>query len=249
MNLFQNFKPKKSLSQNFLIDNNIVNKIIKAAAIMPEDTVLEIGPGFGALTKVLLQTGARVIAIEKDKTLAKRFNYIEADFLEFDLNTLPKGKLKVVSNLPYGTATPIMGKLLTSTLFSTLTLMLQKEVAKRCLSKPNSKDYSAFTLFINFFSTPKYLFEISENCFYPKPKVKSACLNFILKKPPFEENQEQFFSLIKRAFCHRRKMLTTSLKDLGNIRETLKALNIPETARPENLSLEEFMALHQKLLH
>ena len=156
--------PKKALSQNVLIDGNIIRKIVQTANVQPQDTVLEIGPGPGSLTEALLDAGANVIAVEKDQTLAKaleRFNQgslkvFEQDILEFSFSDhLPKEnskKTKVIANLPYHLTTPILVFLIQENhYFSSLTLMVQEEVARRFTAKPGTKDYSSFTLFLNFF--------------------------------------------------------------------------------------------------
>jgi len=237
---------KKSLSQNFLIDGNILDKIVKAAEIKKDDLVYEIGPGPGALTEKLLEAKAKVIAIEMDRTLAraldrgqKNLTVIEADCLKFDWKNIPK-KAKVVANLPYKITTPILATLLPLyNKISTITVMVQREVALRFIAKKNTKDYSSFTIFLQFFADAEYCFTISPNCFYPKPKVDSALVKLTLKKPPNLDHPEKFFQFVRTAFQKRRKMLRASLKkDYPN-------LNLApfETARPEQLSLQDFLSL------
>ncbi len=247
-------EPKKSLSQNFLIDKNIIKKIAAAAAVSEKDTILEIGAGPGALTEELLALKAQVVAVEKDRTYAEhllRFpglKVFEGDIRDFSLDSL-KGdkKAKVVANLPYHLTSPILGLLLPRVdLFSTLTLMVQKEVALRMLAKPNTPDYSALTVFINFYTTPHYDFTVSRNCFYPAPKVDSSVVTLNLKESVQNFATLDFFAFVKTAFQQKRKMLRGSLKSYApskEIEDSLKACGTLPTARPEDLDLEKWIAL------
>ncbi len=254
---------KKNLSQNFLIDGNIISKIVATADITSEDLVIEIGPGPGALTESLLKTGAKVIAIEKDPALAKaliRFQttqghleVFEQDFLTFPLEQLLSERLrqgnraKIVSNLPYHLTTPIIANLVPlHHLISSLTLMVQKEVADRFVAKKNSSDYSSFTVFLNYFTVPKYCFTIEPTCFYPKPKVRSAVVRLSLI-PPLRPVSADFFQMTRAAFQKRRKMLRSSLKDLygcEKIEEALINIGLSKEARPQELLLEEFIEVY-----
>lgn len=258
---------KKSLSQNFLIDGNILRKIILNADIQSDDLVLEIGPGPGALTQMLLEAKATVIAVEKDTAFAKSLTRLqtpkhtlevfEDDILQFPLEAEIKKRLtagkkaKVVANLPYHLTTPILAKILPlSTLFSTLTIMVQDEVARRFVGKPGSSDYSSFTVFLNFYSRPEYSFFVSKHCFYPQPKVNSAIVKLNLTTPPAVDSEENFFKLTRRSFEHRRKMLRSSLKPLYRPESVMKALaelGLNPEARPEVLSLQDFLNLYSKL--
>lgn len=254
--------PKKGLSQNFLVDGNIIRKIVETAHLQPDDLVLEIGPGPGALTEALLETGANIIAVEKDRTLAQALERLKSpekhlevfcqDILEFDFTTLKerlqKGKkAKVIANLPYHLTTPILVELVKHRdVFSSLVLMVQEEVARRFIAKPGTSDYSSLTVFLNFFSNPRYAFQVSRNCFYPKPKVESAVVVLDLKKPPNVSSEEKFFELTRTAFNKRRKMLRSSLRELYSPDAVAAALtNIGQNpkARPEELSLNNFLAL------
>lgn len=258
--------PKKSLSQNFLIDGNIIRKIVKAADVVPGDIVLEIGPGPGSLTENLLDAKAHVIAVEKDAVLAealkrlqsdsRKLDVFQADILEFPLDEIcaklaPGKKLKVIANLPYNITTPILAKLITKHhLFSSLTLMVQDEVARRFTAKPGTSDYSSFTIFLNFFSNPFYSFGVSKNCFFPVPRVESAIVHLKLKSPEKEIDQDAFFKTTRTAFEQRRKMLRVSLKELYSseaVTASLEALHFNPLSRPEELSLEQFIALFEKL--
>lgn len=258
-------KAKKSLSQNFLIDGNILRKIIKTSAIETEDLILEIGPGPGALTQMLLETDARVIAVEKDHLFAhslerlKKGNQLEvfeADILKFPIESnlkerlAPGEKAKVVANLPYHLTTPILAKLLPANDYiSSLVIMVQEEVARRFVAQPNTPEYSSFTVFLNFYAHVSYGFFVSRNCFSPSPKVDSAVVCLKLHPPPNIE-EAKFFSMTRRAFEHRRKMLRASLKPLYHPDQTTQALNslgIDAQARPEVLSLNDFINLYRKL--
>lgn len=260
-------KPKKGLSQNFLIDGNIIRKIIKEAKIQKDSLILEIGPGPGALTQALLEEKASVIAIEKDQNLAvalerlqtpdKRLQIFSEDFLEFNLEEklapfIQEGKkITVVANLPYNITTPILIKLLPARkFFSSIFVMVQEEVAQRFVAVPKTKEYSSFTIFIRFFAIPAYLFFVSKNCFFPAPKVDSAVLELKLHKPPSVENQAAFFTMTRTAFEHRRKMLRSSLKDLyapQQITKALEQMGKRAETRPEELFLEEFLHLFSLL--
>lgn len=258
--------PKKALSQNFLIDGNIIRKIVWSANVTSDDVVLEIGPGPGSLTEALLETGAHVIAIEKDRVLAQALERLKSptrkldvfldDILTFPIEQYltenhPGKKIKVIANLPYNITTPIIAKLIPQNhLFSSLTLMVQDEVARRFVGKPNTSDYSSFTVFLNFYSNPKYSFKVSKTCFYPVPRVESAIVTLDLKEHAKVSSVEGFFKMTRESFEHRRKMLRASLKELYSserVTESLVALNMNPLTRPEDLSLDQFIALFEKL--
>lgn len=254
--------PRKALSQNFLIDGNIIRKIVASANVTTGDLVLEIGPGPGSLTEALLEKGAKVIAVEKDPLLAEALKRLQtagrnlevhtADILTFPIEKHVKDqKLKVIANLPYNITTPIIAKLIPQIkYFSSLTLMVQDEVARRFTAKPNTPEYGSFTVFLNFFTNPSYAFGVSKNCFYPVPRVESAIVNLELKKPAEVLNEEFFFKMTRRAFEQRRKMLKVSLKELYGseiVIDALNALHLNPLARPQELSLEQFIQLHYKL--
>jgi 16S rRNA (adenine1518-N6/adenine1519-N6)-dimethyltransferase len=239
---------KKGLSQNFLIDGNIVAKILKEASLRPGDTVLEIGPGPGALTEALVAQGAKVYAVEKDPIFAealKRFKNVEVfakDIRDFELSVIPE-KTKVISNLPYHLTAPILTLLVRRhDLFSTLTVMVQEEVARRMIAKPKTKDYGSLSVFLNFYSQPRYAFKVSRHCFYPQPKVDSAVVALTLEKPP--QDTEGFLSFVRTAFQYRRKMIKTTLGEpIGDI---LKQLGENPKSRPEDLSLDTFLKVFTK---
>jgi 16S rRNA (adenine1518-N6/adenine1519-N6)-dimethyltransferase len=259
--------PKKGLSQNFLIDGNILRKIASTAHVEPGDVVLEVGPGPGSLTEELLGRGAQVIAVEKDPVFANALSRLAPpsgllnihcdDIMTFPVekvlsSLLPEGKkAKVIANLPYHLTTPIIALLVEQRhLFSTLVLMVQEEVARRFVALPKTSAYSSFTVFLNFFSKPHYAFTVNRQCFYPSPKVDSAIVVLELKEPPPVANREAFFKMTRTAFQHRRKMLRSSLKELypsEKIEAVLQEIGKSPLARPEELTLDEFLKLFSLL--
>jgi 16S rRNA (adenine1518-N6/adenine1519-N6)-dimethyltransferase len=254
----QGIHAKKGLSQNFLIDGNIVQKIVDTAEISEGDLVLEIGPGPGALTQALLKRGAIVSAVEMDPNFAQELHRLGeqlevhcGDILEFPLleflQRQPK-KIKVVANLPYHITTPILTRFLPLHQYvESLTIMVQKEFADRMKAEKNTPEYSSFTLFLQFYASATKNFTVSPNCFYPKPKVQSSVVHCKLHPPLLEpEKTESFFQITRTAFGKRRKMLRSSLKDLYTpclIEEALSAIGHSPTARPEELGIEEFIAV------
>jgi 16S rRNA (adenine1518-N6/adenine1519-N6)-dimethyltransferase len=253
--------PKKSLSQNFLIDGNIIRKIVQFAGVQPGDSVLEIGPGPGVLTEELLARGAHVLAIEKDRKFAKaltrlqtpdhHLTVIEGDILEQDISKFLKPKTKLVANLPYQITTPILTEFLPKNeLFESITVMVQKEVSARFLAQPSTSDYSSITVFVQFYSQPEYGFTVQPTCFYPPPRVKSAVVKFHLNDHPPIPSEEAFFAMTRRAFQQRRKMIRSSLKliyDLASIDRGLEKIGKGLHVRPENLSLADFLILSQEI--
>jgi len=258
--------PKKGLSQNFLIDGNIIRKIASTATAARGDVVLEIGPGPGSLTEELLRQGAHVIAVEKDAVLAKALERLREEGRQLDvysedimkfpvrevLTEKAQGKkVKLVANLPYHLTTPIIAALVPmNDLFSSLVVMVQDEVARRFTAVPGTSEYSSFTVFLNFYCKPKYAFQVSKNCFYPIPNVQSAIVVLELKDPPKVSNVDRFFELTRTAFEHRRKMLRGSLKELyesAKVTEALEKLGLNPLARPEELSLDQFLKLFEEL--
>jgi 16S rRNA (adenine1518-N6/adenine1519-N6)-dimethyltransferase len=259
--------PKKGLSQNFLIDGNIIRKIVAKADVSPGDIILEIGPGPGALTQGLLDAGAHVFAVDKDAILSKALERLKKpenvlnifceDILTFPIEEillphLAQGKkAKVIANLPYHLTTPILVQLVPMRhLFSSLTVMVQEEVARRFTAKAGEADYGSFSVFLSFYTDPFYEFFVSRNCFYPAPRVDSAVVRLDLKEPPAVDDVEGFFKMTRTAFSHRRKMLRGALKDLyesSAVTKALEALGQNPLARPEELSLETFLDLFKLL--
>jgi len=259
--------PKKALSQNFLIDGNIIRKIVKDSKVESGDVVLEVGPGPGSLTEALLESGAAVVAVEKDPMLAQALERFRSgdksltvfceDIMDFPIAeklkaVLPEGKKgKAIANLPYHLTTPIIARLIEMhDVFSSLTLMVQEEVARRFVAKPGTKDYSSFTVFLEFYCKPHYAFSVGRKCFYPSPKVDSAVVILELRERPKVSDVEAFFKMTRTAFGHRRKMMRSSLKDLYGsqiVMQGLEEIGCNPLGRPEDLSLEQFVKLFEWL--
>jgi 16S rRNA (adenine1518-N6/adenine1519-N6)-dimethyltransferase len=248
---------KKRLSQNFLIDGNVLRNILKAAEVQEGDLVIEIGPGPGALTEALLKAGATVIAIELDLRFAEalkrlqtpKLTIVEADILAFPLEEYLQGKkkAKIISNLPYHISSPVLDKLLPMEAhISTLTLMVQKEFALRMAAKEKSSDYSPLSLFVQAHSRVLSSFPVSPKSFFPVPKVDSTVITLELKKKDALHGKS-FFAFLKTAFQHRRKTLASSLREFAPRDTIQEALGKNPQARPEELSLEEWSALFCRL--
>ncbi|PKL51191.1 MAG: ribosomal RNA small subunit methyltransferase A [Nitrospira bacterium HGW-Nitrospira-1] len=246
---------KKHLGQNFLYDNSILNRLIQAAGLSEEDTVVEIGPGPGRLTRMLAKTVQRLIAIELDPELYERLKgdfiacrnveIIHGDALLFPFETI--GEFKVVANIPYYITTPIIFRLLDARKhLKSMTLTIQKEVSERIVAEPGGKDYGVLTIMIQYFARSELKFIIPKEAFHPAPKVDSAVVYMkILAQPAVTVRDEKmFFLLVKTAFAQRRKMLSNSLKSFGeNVTDILISLGIDPRRRPETLSIEEFARL------
>jgi len=246
--------PKKHLGQHFLKDKNYISRIIRTAEIGKDDVVVEIGPGTGALTFQLAELAGRVIAIEIDHALSQELaeraalypnlTIIEADALRFPYETI-ETKFKVVANLPYYISTPILFRLmeLRHKIIS-LTIMLQKEVAKRIVALPGGKDYGILSIAVQFYAVPAILFQIPPGAFFPVPEVDSAVLKIIPRKRPAVEvrNEPLFWSVIKSAFSHRRKTLLNSLSMAGFPKEVtepiLHSAGLAPLVRPEEIGME-----------
>ena len=254
-------KPKKSLGQNFLVGANLNKKIVEACRIKNDETVIEIGPGKGALTGLIAEKAKYTYAVEIDKELSERLcmNFIGntkvkiilADFLKIDLNRyMPCGvKTKIIGNIPYYITTPIIEKLLKhSERISSAYLTVQKEYARRICAEPGCKEYGSLSCFVRYYAKPKIEFYIKSGSFYPKPKVDSALISLqIHSKPPVELNdRERFFTLIRSAFAQKRKTLKNNLKSVlpqQTISSFLEKTGLGPKARAEELSLQNFADL------
>lgn len=262
-----NFRPRKRFGQNFLVDVNILNKILDAAEIGKGDPVLEIGPGAGALTLAAAGRGAHVVAVEVDRELVRMLEEVLAgtsveivneDFLRLDLpaflsEKLGDSKVKVLGNLPYYITSPIITEVLqVRSQVETMVLMVQREVADRLKASPGTKNFGSMSVFVQFYAEPQLIAPVSRNVFYPPPDVSSAIVRLTPRtSPPVEVPSEQlFFDVVHCAFGQRRKSLINSLSDcqaLGfgkeEVGEILRGARIDPTRRAETLSLEEFGAI------
>ena len=266
------FNFSKKLGQNFLIDEHVLEKIMDASDIGPEDYVLEIGPGIGTLTQALSGRAARVFAVELDDKLipilqdtlseCPNVTVIHQDILKVDIEALVQqecqGKpVKVVANLPYYITTPIIMTLLEKRLpLESITVMVQKEVALRMQAGPGTKDYGALSLAVQYYSEPYLAANVPPNCFMPRPDVASAVIRLKLyQDPPVRVQDEQLmFKLIRASFNQRRKTLVNGIKnaaDLSFTREeteaALESLGMDKNVRGEALTLAQFAALSDAL--
>ena len=250
--------PNKSWGQNFIFDLNLTRKIARAANLSSNETIFEIGPGPGALTRALFIEGARkIIAIEKDKRAITalselvdicngKLELISDDALKVPINKMGVLPRRIVANLPYNIATQLLlNWLLTPNAFEAITVMVQKEVAMRICAKPGSSNYGRLSIIMQWLACPKMLFDIPASAFHPKPKVTSTLLEIIPRAQPLFPAKRQILEKITgQAFGQRRKMLRSSLKNVGGD-DLLLATNIDPTLRPENLSIEDFCRLAQ----
>lgn len=249
----------KRLGQNFLIDPNIVRKIVSVAALSPKDPVLEIGPGRGILTAALCQSGCHVTAIEIDPRLHSYLSEQQAglpnldlvlgDAMLYPIENLPKGTV-VVANLPYYISTPLLFRLLGHRdRFPRLVLMLQDEVANRLIANPGTSDYGMLSVMAQYAADMTKAFKVSPNCFRPRPEVGSAVVQLRTKEDHelSPQDEPRFAAIVKGAFAHRRKTLVNSLRDEGYSQETvleaLRCLALSPTARAEVLSVGDFIGL------
>ena len=259
-----NDRPKKHLGQHFLQDPGIISKIIRTADVNKEDVIVEIGPGRGALTFRLAEMASEVIAIEIDHSIVESLNeraasypnlsIVEADALRFHYHEIGT-RFKVVANLPYYISTPILFRLIElSDMVTSMTIMLQKEVAKRVVAAPNSKDYGILSIAVQFYAVPEIAFNISRKSFYPEPKVDSSVLKIVPREKVAVDvrNEGLFWGLIKSAFYYRRKTLLNSLALSGHSKEIIKNVlefaGIDQNKRPEQVSMEEWGKIADTLM-
>ncbi len=268
-------KANKSLGQNFLINQNVVDKIVESSNISKEDLVIEIGPGLGTLTKELLERAGKVICIELDKKMIKilqdrfslydNFEIVHDDVLRVRLNKIIKEEkekngfktAKIVANLPYYITTPIIMKLLEDRLdLESITVMVQKEVADRLIAIPGEKETGAITYSVYYYATSEGILEVPNDSFIPEPEVNSKVIKLTIRKePPVEvKSRGVMFKIIKSAFMQRRKTLLNALTNTKVFMSKeeglsiLKDLNLDENVRAENLSLEDFAEITNRIL-
>lgn len=266
-----NIRLRKNLGQNFLIDGNIVRKIVAASGLQLTDVVVEIGPGAGTLTAALAAAAGQVVAVEVDRgllpvlaeTLAglKNVTVVHGDAMEMDFDRLvagitesPAQAYKVVANLPYYITTPLIMRLLRQKFhIADLVLMVQLEVAARLVARPGSKDYGALTVAVQYYCRPEILFRVPRTVFFPQPEVDSAVVRLVRRQEPAVAvvDEDLFFALVRGAFGQRRKTAANALAGANIVagwtrpvwEEMLRRVGIDPRRRGETLGLEEFAAL------
>jgi len=266
-----NFNFQKKFGQNFLIDEHVLDKIIRAAEITKDDYVLEIGPGIGTMTQYLACAAREVTAVEIDRALIPiledtlkeydNVSIINEDILKVDIAALAKEKnggrpIKVVANLPYYITTPIiMGLFESHVPLESITVMVQKEVADRMQVGPGTKDYGALSLAVQFYAKPKVVLNVPASCFMPRPNVDSAVIRLErFKTPPVDvKNEHLMFKIIRASFNQRRKTMLNSVGNSGigitkeALTNALETMGLPLTIRGEALTLEQFAQLSNLL--
>lgn len=266
------FNFSKTLGQNFLIDNNVLNKIVSASELNENSCVLEIGPGAGTLTRRLAETGARCTAVEIDKALLPilgetlagfdNFNLINSDILKVDLKKLISDEFDnkpfhVIANLPYYITTPIIMQILESRLpVVSMTLMVQKEVADRMCATCGSKEYGALSVAVQYYTIPTVICRAEPHCFIPQPKVASSVVHLKVSATPTVtvSDEKKFFAIVKSSFGQRRKTLLNALSkspyfsaNKDNVRSALVQMGVDENIRGEKLSISQFAKLSELL--
>jgi len=254
------FDYKKTLGQNFLIDNNIIDKIVGSIDAKENDLILEIGPGAGALTKKLVNK-TKVIAFEIDTRLEEALSKIEnnnlriifEDFLKVDIKKYlyneTYNKLYVVGNLPYYITTAIIKKIIDEIDIDQMTIMIQKEVADRFMAKPCTKDYSSISVYLQYYFDIVKVCDVSKNCFEPIPKVDSCVISLKKRNREFIKNIDIFNKLVRDSFQYKRKNLKNNLRmyPLDKIEEILNLYDLSLSSRAEQLSLKVFIDIANKL--
>ena len=266
------FNFSKTLGQNFLIDKNVLNKIVSASELNENSCVLEIGPGAGTLTRRLAETGARCTAVEIDKALLPilgetlagfdNFNLINSDILKVDLKKLIKDEFDnkpfhVIANLPYYITTPIIMQILESRLpVVSMTLMVQKEVADRMCATCGSKEYGALSVAVQYYTIPTVICRAEPHCFIPQPKVASSVVHLKASPTPTVtvSDEKKFFAIVKSSFGQRRKTLLNALSkspyfsaNKDSVRSALVQMGVDENIRGEKLSISQFAKLSELL--
>lgn len=259
--------PKRSLGQNFLVDGTIARRIVDASSVAAGDTVLEIGPGRGALTGLLEPLGRPLVLLEKDDGLIRQLRrryaghshvaLVHGDAMTEDLDALPGDRpVKVVANLPYNIASRIALRVLAWDGLRDATFMFQREVALRFAAEPGSRTYGGLSILARVWADPFLLFPVVPAAFRPRPKVDSAVVRFLRLDQPRVPRDElpDFEQLVRGVFQHRRKTLVNSVQQIpgfegsaDSVRALLERLEIDPTRRPETLSLEEFLTLHRSV--
>ncbi|KAL9385514.1 hypothetical protein Peur_022524 [Populus x canadensis] len=272
-------RPRKSLGQHYMLNDEINEQLVASANVEEGDLVLEIGPGTGSLTNVLIDAGATVLAIEKDAHMAalvrerfadtNRFKVLQEDFIKCHIRSHMLSMLesmgslsekpryaKVVANIPFNISTDVIKQLLPmGDIFSEIVLLLQDETALRLVeSSLRTSEYRPINIFVNFYSDPEYKFKVPRSNFFPQPKVDAAVVRFKLKQAvdyPAVSSTKSFFSMVNSAFNGKRKMLRKSLQHICTpveIEEALQNVGCLATSRPEELTLDDFVNLHNSIV-
>ena len=259
------FKFKKSLGQNFLIDENIINKIVSSACIDKDTLVIEIGPGEGAISRRMAPLAKYLLCYEIDTSLKDKLDNIVnennnvivkyGDFLKAsvsdDIKDYDYKKKYVVANLPYYITTAIINKVISDEIMpDKMLVMVQKEVADRFVAKPNSKNYNSLTVYLNYYYDICKLFDVSSNCFIPRPKVCSTVVEFVIKKDrPYVKDMEVFNRLVRDSFRYKRKTLRNNLAgyNMDKVMSILSKYNFDLSVRAEQIPLEIFVEIANSL--
>ena len=261
------FHFSKSLGQNFLTDRSVCTRIVEFSEVTKEDSVLEIGPGIGSLTGEIANSAKKVVTVEIDRALLPvlaetlseydNITVINSDIMKCNLDELIENefngeKPKVCANLPYYITTPILSFLIESKRFSSITTMIQKEVAERICASPSTSEYGAFSVYAQYYTEPELLFTVPADSFIPQPKVQSAVVILRMRETPAvtPKSEDFFFRIVKASFAQRRKQLANSLhsafkSDLSKeeIIATITSAGHKPSVRGEELSIEDFCAL------
>ena len=261
------FALSKGFGQNFIVNPGLPPKIVDASGVDKRYGVLEIGPGIGALSHELCERAGKVVAVELDKTLLPildetmarydNFEVVSADILKTDIPALVREKFAgltpiVCANLPYNITTPAITALIESKCFESITVLVQKEVAERLCAAPGTSAYGAFSVFMQYYTEPEYLFAVPRECFEPQPKVTSAVLRAVVRRePPVEVSDEKFFfRVVYAAFALRRKTLVNSLMTAfgsqltkEQVTQAVTSCGLEANIRGERLGLAEFAVL------
>ena len=244
---------KKNLGQHFLKDQNVVDKLVRYINPSKHDEIIEVGPGYGVMTKSIINKVKKMILIEKDsdliESLKNDFNeyhnssIVNVDILKYDLNSLDK-PMRVIGNLPYNISTEIIFKMCNCNKVIDMHFMLQREVVDRIVAKSNSKIYGRLSIMAQAYFNVKKLFDISENVFLPKPKVKSSFVRLNARQYPFhnKDHENIFYNIVKSAFEGRRKMIKTSLKSYLN-QNDFSSMNLKPDLRAENLTVNDYISI------
>ena len=264
------FRFSKSMGQNFLIADWVPREIAKASGAGPGSGVLEVGPGIGCLTRELAQRAGRVVSVELDKALppilaetladCPNAQVVSGDILKTDIPALVEERFPglapiACANLPYNITTPVVTALLEAGCFTSVTVMIQREVAKRICAAPGTADYGAFSVYCQYYTDPEILFEVPPDCFLPAPKVTSAVVRLAPRPAPAQvDDPDHFFRVVRAAFALRRKTLLNSLSaNLGGqyskeeLSQAIAACGLPPDIRGERLSIPQFAQLSRRL--